>query len=66
MRLEGPSLAGKIGGLAGGGNGEETAPGAARRKQIPPLWAGVSLYSAQGAQYAPAFPDGVVVGMEDS
>ena len=53
----------KMAGLSGGGNGAGSAPGDPRRKQKPPLLAGVSLYSAHGPKYDPAFPDGAVAGV---
>ena len=60
MRMDGDRMAGKRGGLSGGGNGEADGPGASRGRNAPPLWAGVVLHSAQAPGKDPASPDGAV------
>ena len=56
-----PAYQGKIS-LFGGANGDGAAPGPSRRGQKLLLLAGVSLYSSDGPNYAPASPEGAVVG----
>ena len=49
-------------GESGGGNGARAPPDSSPARQNPPLWTGASLYSAHGPNYAPACPEGAVVG----
>ena len=56
---------GKRRGVSGGGNGATAPRDSSPAQQNPPLWTGASLYYAHGPNYAPAFPEGAVVGSED-
>ena len=51
--------------LSGGGDVLGATQVSTDRKQNPPTWTGASLYSSDGPNYAPAFPDGGVVGQAD-
>ena len=47
------------------GNGATTPPDSSPARKNPPLWTGAILYDAHGPNYAPAFPEGAVVGSAD-
>ena len=53
---------GKRRGVYGVGNGAAAPPDSATAQRKPPLRTGAILYSEYGPNYAPAFPEGAVVG----